>query len=86
MVASVPLGSFEQVLKMSLISSLFDSFFAEESKDVPKGGGADGVHAPPWRLWGPRKPQARRGPTTAFVPRAAGSRGDGLREPNSSEA
>ena len=32
-------------------------------KGVPRGGGrADGVRLPPpWRLWGPRRPQARAG-------------------------
>ena len=42
-----------------------------QTKDVPKGG--DGRDAPPpWRMWGPRGPQAREGTTTALALRAAG--------------
>ena len=48
---------------------------------MPKGGGADGVRAPPLAFVG-----LPRGPKTAFTLGAAGPRGEGSREPTSGEA
>ena len=51
-----------------------------------EGGGADSVRAPPLAVVGPRGPQARVGPKTAFAPGACGPRGEVSMEPTSAEA
>ena len=56
------------------------------ARTYPRGGGVDGVRAPPLAVVGPRGPQARVGPKTAFALGACGPRGEVSMEPTSAEA